>query len=454
MSGRLRRASIADERGFTLVEVMVAMLLVATALVALAGSFDVAGKASVGAQRHEQVVAFAQRQLESIRSRPWGQIGMATLPTNQAAGNPAGDPTPQVPRNPSYYVSGSALLIKTNYRNMSSGLVTGTPATGEPFVTGGDVAPSEAFSVGSTTGTVYRYVTWRRECVAATGSCDADASKRITVAVVLDNPARGSGPSKPIWLSTVVGDPNAAPPGVTPPDDDGEDKPAGQPFFLYDTPCNSSSWAPVVGSHDARNTAQTSSTCATTAKPDLMSSNPAAYGTTPPPFANYSVDALRTTPAHGLVLKRATVGCPTSYAVVDAGTAKHQVHSWASPPFAAIFKTPTTDARTAFSFWTQAVNDAPGAATLCFDLRRLRANGTTESLVTRQYTQPAWPTGEPTKLSFSVNHAAFTLLAGERLLLTLSLRADSVNDIVLFYDHPQYESFVTTLTTTPTVELD
>ncbi len=51
-------------------------------------------------------------------------------------------------------------------------------------------------------------------------------------------------------------------------------------------------------------------------------------------------------------------------------------------------------------------------------------------------------------------HRKFALAANERLVLVLSLHSDSDLDIVLFYDHPTYESFITTLTTTPTVTLD
>ncbi len=126
----------ASERGFTLVEVLVALLLVSVALMALGGVFDAAGRESLSAQRHEQAISVAQRQLEQIRSLRWDQIGMTSLPTHQAAGNPPNDPTPAVPSNPNYYVSGQALLIKSNYRDMGSALVAGTPAGGESLVSG------------------------------------------------------------------------------------------------------------------------------------------------------------------------------------------------------------------------------------------------------------------------------------------------------------------------------
>ncbi len=465
-SGGTRRLD--GEQGFTLVEVMVALLLVATALMALGGSFDVAGKSAIGAQRHEQAVSVAQRHLEEIRSLRWSRIALSSAPTQQSAGNPPNDPTPANPRNPDYYVNGQALRIKTSYRNMNSADLPGAPAAGEPFVLGGNVAPRETFTSGSTRGTVHNYVTWQRECVAATGQCDSEAAKRITVAVVLDRAGNGAGPSKPVWVSTIVADPNAAPPGTPPPDDDGDTKPAGQPFFLYDTPCSQSTWSSTVASHVTPDTAREGARCNVTPTPDLMSSIAAPYGIDPLPFENYSADVARTSPAHGLVLEKAASGCPISYPAASAATAKRQVHAWASTPFASAFKSPADDpataghdSRTGFSFWTQTVDGAQAGATLCFSLRRVKADGTVAPLfespaaeLTHQYTQAAWPWEEPTKLSFSLVHRQYTLYPGERLLLTLSLRHDSATNVALFYDHPTQESFLTTLTTTPTVALD
>jgi len=65
------------------------------------------------------------------------------------------------------------------------------------------------------------------------------------------------------------------------------------------------------------------------------------------------------------------------------------------------------------------------------------------------YDLASWPT-TPRHLSFTFDlpHAA-TVGAGHRLVLALSARGESDNDLVLLYDHPVYPSFLQVATTTP-----
>jgi hypothetical protein len=433
---------------------MVAMLLLGVALVAISGSFDASGRSSLSAQRHEQAVSIAQRELEKVRSLGWGAIGMASTPVQEAAGNPVGDNTPAAPRNPNFYVNAGRLKIKSNFLDSGSAALAGTPAAGEPFVTPGDVQPGPtAFTSGATTGQVYRHVTWRSDCIAGQ-ACDGQNSKRVTVAVVLDHIGGDAGPAKPVWLTTIVTDPTARPAGVPNPEvnpGSGADVTA-QPFFLYDTPCTNVARQPITASHVTRNTSQAASTCSTAAGPDLMWVDAPPDDPTAPLF-DYSTDLLRESdPAGGLVLQQdAGETCPTQYAgtpaaTVDAG--KRRIHSWATPALTTAFATPTSDARTAFSFWTQTAEGGQGAATLCFTLLKLSGN-TRTALATHSYSRDAWPSDEPEELTFAFAHSPFTLAVGERLLVTVSVKASSESDIVLFYDHPRYQSFITVRTTTP-----
>ncbi len=48
-----------SESGFTLVEVLVATVLVAIGLLAIMGTFDVSARAALFSQRHEQAVSIA-----------------------------------------------------------------------------------------------------------------------------------------------------------------------------------------------------------------------------------------------------------------------------------------------------------------------------------------------------------------------------------------------------------
>jgi hypothetical protein len=202
------------------------------------------------AQRQAQATAVGQEELERLRDMPYGQLSLTGLPTSPPPaddGLDPGDHSPNNPRNPNFYINGSAFRIKQDFRDMTSAPLPGTPVAGEPLVTGGSLPPSSTFSVGNTpgggtTGTIHRYVTWRDETCGpslpgqlnslvgddlvrmATGLVnqvtgllgpklnlfcgDTQDAKRVILAVVLDRPGNRAGPDRPIWLSTVVYDPD------------------------------------------------------------------------------------------------------------------------------------------------------------------------------------------------------------------------------------------------------
>jgi prepilin-type N-terminal cleavage/methylation domain-containing protein len=460
------RRAVSSQAGFSLVEVLVVIMLVGIALVAILGAFDAATLTALGAQRHEQAVAFGQREVERLRTLDYAtQLGMTSTPVH--ADVPAGDTNPV---NPNFYVSASGLSIKENYGISSSA----TLAT-EPFVTTSadakltnpqvDPGPTH-FDDQGTTGTIYRYVTFRDEhCSTADiqGFSVADPcpgnqdTKRITVAVVLDAVGNRAGPSKPIWVSSIVSDRNATPVGVaTPPTANPGSGPAvtAQPFFLYDTPC-SSSLRQTNSSHPTHDTSRTivtgiSPACGTFSA-DMMS-NDSPPDVSSPPLNDYSSEISRPPPTGlsapaGLVLQRSsTAGCPTDYSVTDAATKKSQIHSWATPAFASAFSTPPTGGRVALSFWTQTVDGVAGHETLCITLRDA-ATGLAVSSAT--YDVPEYPT-QPTPLTRAWDLVTpITIAATDRLMVTVSLESTSDRDVVLFYDHPDYASFLSIATITP-----
>lgn len=443
---------LGPEEGFTVVEVLVTVMVLSVGLLAVVGPLESADRTAYNAQRSEQIVSFGQREIERLRGLSYAQLGHAQLPSSEASGTQAGDNNPV---NPNFYVINNAdgtrnFKIMANYRDSTSGPAAGTTVEGEPLVSGGTVTSGETFAVAGLTGRIYRYVSWRRESCP---NCDTNGqnSKRVTVALAPDAPGNGAGPSKPIWLTTVVTDPRAVPPGKTAPTANPGSGPAvsAQPFFLHDVNCKVGYGAgdqliQKPKTHPTHNTSQSGTTCANDDSPDAMSN--VAPRTDIAVLENYSSDLARTAPTGGLVLKPFDSACPTSYTSTDASTRKWSIHTWATPSFAAGFKTPTTGARTALSFWTQTVNGASGGATMCLSLRSSASSSTV--LASTTYTQANWPR-EPTELSFAFDHAAFTVPQNERLYMTVSIKSDSSNDIALLYDHPSYASFLTVATTTP-----
>jgi type II secretory pathway pseudopilin PulG len=452
-----RRRLVSGQDGFTIIEVMLAATMLTIGLLAVAGTIDLAGQTTVAAQRHEQAISVAQREIEELRGLSYASLGHAApLPNHGDADAPAGDSNP---RNPNYYVVAgtSNFLIKSNYRDSSSDPAPGTTAAGEPMVTGGTVQGGpETVSIAGTQAKVYRYITWRDEpfqtCPTGAGTC---RTKRITVAVVLNASASEPGPSKPVWVSTYVADPEARPPDTPQPlPADAGSK--SQPFFLYDTTCYGTGTYATPTTHATRDTSEDTRNCTNSGKaPDLM--GPAAPpGETSLTVQNYSNDVTRTAPRErglGLVPRTSNTSCPApgTYSggngiwEYPAGSAlKQSIHTWASRPFGAGGFVVPNGARTAFSYYTEALDGSAGERTICVILRRSNALDTV--LASAAYTEQ-WPT-EPTFRSFLfANTPAFTVAQNERLLVTVSVTGPG--GVNLLYDHPTYPTSLTITTTTP-----
>lgn len=465
-----RMARARSQDGFTIVEVLVAALLVAIAVVALLGSLDAVSKTNVAAQRHQQALAYGQREIERLRTLDYRtELGLTSLPAASGDGIAAGDPTPNAPKNPNYYVSGTGLKIMASYSNKTGGLQPGVSPNPEPLVgpgeatlTSAQVNPGpEAFTLNGTSGKIYRYVTWRSEhCPAATTSgianpCDGTKdSKRITIAIVLDAVGNGAGPGKPIWLSSVVSDPNATPTGVSPPNPTSGGTLSAQTWFLTDTACSSSSRQTITTSHATHNTSPTppgtgalTSCSASSPVPDLMVPEPNPDAATVPVY-DYSNEITRPAPggltqAAGLALRRGTTDCPTSYA---STTLASTVHTWATAALPSGGFTIPSAGRAGLTFSTQTLDGLAGRVTLCATLRDAQARTTIGQGV---LDLGDWPT-TPSQLAFTWDVAPGTLPAGDRLLLTLSMRASTATkDALLLYDHPSFQSSLTVATTTP-----
>lgn len=439
-----------EQSGFAISEVLASVVVVAVGIVSTLGVFDASGHSTLTAQRTEQALSIAQKEIEAAKAIDYSKLGLSAIPAHEDTGVPPGDATPNSPLDPFYYVSGGSLEVKADwYDDKSATLVE------EPLVGGGTLAPGpEHVTSGQQGAEVYRFVTTHTEsCAEAVADrCGTDpvVAKRITVAVVLDVP---SGPRpRPVWLSTMVTDPDAGPPddGTKPPTASPGNGPAvtAQPFFLHDTPCSAGARADITGSHATHDTGRTGATCASATPPDLMDTTPAPDGTDVPAY-DYSSDLVRSSPA-GLALKRAAAtsctAAPTSYAGADAATGRWSVHTWATPALAAPFTTPATGGRGAFSFWTRSVDGQPGAATVCLTLST--ASAPNVPLVQVGHTVDAWPATWD-QLSFAFDVPGFTVPAGDGLRLTLSVAGSSAHDVELMFDHPSYRSFLSLGTTTP-----
>jgi len=196
-------------------------------ILATIGALEGASKASYSAQRHEQAISIAQREIEKIAAFPWDFVELDSYPTAVV------DATPNNPADPRAYVSGTNFALKRNYYDSAAGPPSDSPAQ-EAMVTDPDASPtadgysipplSQNVPVGppSASGvqpeaTIWRFVTRRAEdCslldLPLVNLCPGEqGAKRVTVAVALEPAGNGAAPSKPTYLTTVVTEPDVAP---------------------------------------------------------------------------------------------------------------------------------------------------------------------------------------------------------------------------------------------------
>ena len=434
-----------SERGYTLVEILAAMTLMSVGVSATLRVFGATGRTAQAAQRDQVATHKAQAAIDQLGTTPYNELGLTSAPA-----------TSTDPLNPGHRVSGITLAVKP-------GLSESFVLPSDPGQAGATISPdAEPFTVGSgeaaISGSVYRYVTWRDEA-CPTGLCDGTQNtKRLTVAVTVQ--ANGTVPaSAPVWVSKVIPDPHALPPGATPATGPPGSTISAQDFYLYDTRCGTDTRQSITGPHATHNTAQTG----TTASSRSFCENPAS-DLQPDLMGVEAPDEVTSTPLHqlsddltgaydGLAMKGRCTSCPTSYAAADATnldtTNQWSLHSWATNSLASTF---TLAGQVTVSLFTSTVGGAPGAGVLCTTLVDRAVVGGVPVDVTIgsfTYTLDTWPT-TIRRISFTLNLGAPANIApGHRLVLLLGVKETSDNDLSFVYDHPLYPSFLELATPTP-----
>lgn len=208
-----------DERGFTLIEVCVAMLVMLLVIGGMATSFVQNSDSALAGQRQAQLLGVAQQQIEKIRNTV-SRYGFSALALTAKPAAPSDATLPTSPTDPNDFIqnwssASPSYLIETNYNQTTSGQISNAPSTGEPLAidtTNGQVAPKvTGVAAGSGTATVYSYVTQASIPCNTTvlGGCAAADARRVIVAVLLDNPtsSKSIGPNTPVYVSTLFSNP-------------------------------------------------------------------------------------------------------------------------------------------------------------------------------------------------------------------------------------------------------
>jgi prepilin-type N-terminal cleavage/methylation domain-containing protein len=187
MAERMRR--IAREDGFSLVELMVASMVLAVGLLALVSGLDHSREVVNRSEKIEAATHQAEEAIERVLAMRYPRVALPALPSSSAS-----------EADPRFYVSGS------NYE-WDQGTEGGLFEALSVDAVDGQVANSYdwADSDSRLEGTVHQFVTITGDRCTGTGCpSEVQSAKRVTVAVTVDGP---DALPRPISISTLMIDP-------------------------------------------------------------------------------------------------------------------------------------------------------------------------------------------------------------------------------------------------------
>ena len=455
-----------EEAGFTIVEVLVAILIVSIAAMT---TFTLMSAATRNAQRAEAsqvALDYAEQELELLRSMEDKNLALTASPSSSTNTN---SPNRRV-------LNGTFALSRQpvgNYRNL---VVNGGSLYGGGHITGGTVTPGPtSFTSGDVSGRVYRYIVWRNDEKCSEASCPGKQDyKQIVVAVRLNTPGNQAAERSYVEVQSNFVSPTDSKETDPLPGANGKVITAQQ-FFFTDTPCAASGATTrqePTASHLLHNTL---GTCAsglhsgtTKGAPDALvlgsPPDPDPEDVNNPAKFDYANDSyLDTSPDTGIgvqIRKDDTNGC--HYTPVGTTNPESQVHRWVTDPMAESF---VLNGSVTLEVFTQSINKAQSSGKLCIYLFKRHETGAppvatdtmlTNSLGATPYwtylESPIWTTElKPKILTMTFSGAPYTIPAGDRLGVALSVERQSTpaDALSFMYDHPQAPTRIEVDTSTP-----
>lgn len=446
-----------EQRGMTIVEVLVAGLILVVGSLALLALVDTAARSTFRAEQGQVISDKLQQEMEAIKQLPYNEIALTSVPVDTAD-----------TKDPRWRISGTTFAVQQNGGTPLPLVYNGGTLYAGGTVTGGAVNPGPTpFQSGDIKGNIYRFVSWEDAPNCPASQCPGTQDiKRIVVVAVLDPTASG-GERRYQELQSQVTDPESEPVDNENPVDPGDDQDAPWTFFLTDTPCNQTERQPIIGNHLAHNTRGACSAGLkngnTPGAPDLM------YPEAPPftdeaPIWDYATDvepAQNPESDRGLQLvQQSSNGCLSDSldipSLPDLEADKFQkVHKWLSPAIPSGFDI-TLSGEGTLSLWTQTVNEAVHAGRICVwlfirqtnnlgvpvDTPAVNAAPPLVGLTYFEFSMNQWPTTwteVQIPLDFTMNTH---VLPGSRLGVAFAVeRAGTAGGGLQFmYDEPSFDS--------------
>jgi len=493
------------EEGLTLIEVLIAALVLALAASATFGVLAAATRNAQRAQATQVALDRAQEEMEKLHSLSYSELALTVTPAHDTR-----------TLNPNYRVSGANFATKREPLGEYAPMVVNNGSLyGGGAVEGGLVTPGPIpFRDGNVSGRLFRYVVWRNDpscpesAVGSEDFCPGNQDyKQIIVAAQLDTPGNETRERNYVEVQSNVVNPattaQRSTQGTEPgggggsgtgseqerkerEEEEKNDKTGGlstgkaitaQQFFLSDTPCAASGTTTrqeITGDHLLHNTL---GTCAS--GPQTGSSKPGApdalvLGAPPDPdpadesnplLYDYSSDSyLEPTPDtdKGVqILHDDTAGC--HYVPKSSVHPEAKVHRWVTDPMPRNF---VMSATVTLEFYSRTLNEASYPGTVCVYLFDRHDEGSTATdkllsnlengngywTISSQGTE-SWPRTEWTKMRLTMRFsgAPLTIPIGDRLGVALSVDAGTTpaEAIPVMYDHPNYPTRLEVDTSTP-----
>jgi prepilin-type N-terminal cleavage/methylation domain-containing protein len=452
-----------SEAGFTIVEVLVAILILSIGAMT---TFTLLSSATRNAQRakaSQVALEYAEQELEFLRSMEDEELALTSAPDSSTN-----------PNSPNHRVNNGTFALSRqpvgDYRNL---VVNGGSLYGGGHVKGGTVKSGPTnFASGDVTGKIYRYIVWHNDEKCSEASCPGKQDyKQIAVAVRLDTPPNLAAERGYVEVQS----------NFVNPIENAEDDPiagsngsviTAQQFFLTDTPCSAggvTSRQEITGNHLLHNTLGTCAsgpqTGTTKGAPDtlMLGSPPDPDPEDPsnPAFYDYANDSyLDTSPDAGIgvqIRKDDTNGC--HYTPTGTTNPESQVHRWVTDPMAEGF---VMNGKVTLEVFTQSINEAAYAGELCIYLfKRHEASSPPDTMLTNVNGEtpywtykktPYWPQKlTPLLLTMNFNGAPYTIPADDRLGVAFSVEREATpaDALSFMYDHPLAPTRIEVDTSTP-----
>lgn len=465
----MTRRQAHSEDGFTIVEVLIAALILVAGAIA---TFGVLASATVNTQRAKATqiaLSRAEQEMEALRSLSDEELALTTAPSHSSEES-----------NPSYRVNNGkfALTREPSPSEYKELVVNGGVKYPSETLEGGKVSPGPtSFTSGEVSGKIYRYIVWRNDTSCSSETCPGEQDyKTIVVAVKLNSMGNGGTPGGYVEVQSNFVDPEHS--AADNPIPGAEGVVTGQQFFLSDMPCSTTgetSYEEITANHPLHNTLGTCAsglhTGATKGAPDALLTgsppDPTPEEPNTPLTYDYSSDyegSPTQETAKGIQLRREeSAGCV--YKVEGRTNAQWEIHRWVTDPMPKEFVMTSGESigHVTLDFFTRALSDSLYAGKLCIYLFKREESGTsfTDTMLANREGGASywtfspgsnWPKGgwKEEILTMSFN-APVKIPKGARLGLALSLeRAGTQGDAVsILYDNPNDRSRIEVATTTP-----